>query len=231
MKYLNKLLVILAICIMLSVTISGCKTTNKVKLNDFSINMDSPQIPIKEIELQMDTAMGFGKLKKQNVTVLYFPQEDAVCLRYKYESYTYHQFWNKRGRLGFVSALQNYNIDYEARDLQRNSANSLQNYGIVRGYLVWQQLSIFVQAHANMNLELGYTFNDRSPYFTVYQRNAEYIDVRGMDSPRTSPNITMYFTRAQAAELAEIFEQYIITGDEDETGLPAAKDDVPKDDY
>jgi hypothetical protein len=202
-------------------------------MEDFPVNLNSPQIEIGEIEFQLEPIIGLGKLKKQNATVLYFPQEDAVCLKYKYEFFNYHQFWNKRGRLGFTSALQNYNLDYDARNLQRNSGKTMQKYGIVRGYLVWQQLSFTVQARANMNIELGYTFKDRAPYFTAYQRNAEYTDDLTRES-RTSLNIIMYFTRAQAAELAELFEQYITPDMQDineEIDIYSDKTDVPKDIY
>jgi len=232
MKSINKLIIILS----LGVTISACKTNNTVRVENFSVNMNSPQVIIGEIDLQFETMMGFGKLKKQNVTVLYFPKEDAVCLRYKYEFYTYNQFWSRKGRGGFINALRTYNEDYEARNLQKDANKSQLKYGTVRGYLVWQLISFTVQAYANMNVDLGYTFKDRSPYFTIYQRDAEYIDTRTRDNNRSSPNITMYFTRAQAAELSELFELYIIpdTNLQDEyqeANTPTEKNDVPKDAY
>jgi len=246
MRFLKKLPVILFLC----VSISACKTTKAVKAEDFKVNINSPQSVVGEIELQLDTLMGMGPIKKQTVTVLYFPREDAICLKYKYEFYTYHQFWDKRGRLLFINALQKYNEDYDARNLKRNSAQSLQKYGTIRGYLVWQLISYTVQAYANMDVDLGYIFKDRSPYFSVYQREAEFInELIGNDNVgpgsegksggnnRTSPAITMYFTRAQAAELADIFEQYTIPDnylpdDYEEFNIPPPKkDDVPRDDY
>jgi hypothetical protein len=238
MKFINKLLIIFSLC----VTISACSTTaNRAKIENFTVNMNSPQVAIGEIEAQFETLMGFGKLRKQNISVIYFPREDVICLRYKFEFYTFNQFWSKRGRLSFINALQKYNEDYAARDLQRNDGKSKLKYGIVRGYLVWQQLSFTVQARANMNVELGYTFNERAPYFSIYQRDAEYIDAITRDSNRTSPNITIYFTRAQAAQLAEIFEQYIIPdidmlneyNEYEETDIPAkaANDEAPRDEY
>jgi len=231
MKSINKLLIILA----LSVTISACNTTNRAIVEDFTVNMSSPQVTIGEVELQFDTVMGLGKLKKQTASVIYFPKEDVVCLKYKYELYTFHQFWNKRGRLNFISALQRYNEDYSARNLQKSNNKSLLKYGVVRSYLVWQMLSFTVQARANMNIELGYTFKDKSPYFTLHQRTAEYFDDRSRDSNKSSPIITMYFTRAQAAELSALFEQYIIKGeipDEyQESYLPAKETDPAKDAY
>jgi len=226
----------LAIILFIGLSLSACKTGGVVKIEELKVNMSSPQSVIGEVELQLETLMGMGSLKKQNVSVIYFPKEDAVCLKYKYEFYTYNQFWDKRGRIGFINALQMYNEDYEARNLQRKSNKTQQKYGTVRGYLVWQQLSFTVQASANMNIDLGYIFNDKSPYFSVYQRAAEYIDKNARDNNRTSPSITMYFTRAQAAELAEIFEQYItpdnnLTDEYGEPDTPAKKDDIPRDDY
>ena len=231
MKSINKLLIILA----LSVTIISCNTLLNTRVEDFTVNMNSPQIAIGEVDVQFETLMGLGKLKKQTASVLYFPKEDVVCLKYKYELYTFHQFWNKRGRLNFISALQKYNVDYDARDLQKSNGKSQLKYGVVRSYLVWQMLSFTVQAHANMNIELGYTFKDKSPYFTLHQRSAEYIDERSRDNNKTSPIITIYFTRAQAAELSKLFENYIIQGeipDEyQESYLPAKANDPAKDAY
>jgi hypothetical protein len=206
MKSIKKLLIILS----LGVTISACVTGARAKNEDFTVNMNSPQITIGEAEFQLETLMGLGKLRKETASVIYFPREDVICVKYKFDFYTYNQFWNKKGRLNFINALQKYNEDYDARDLQMNVGKTQRKYGIIRGYLVWQQLSFTIQARANMNVELGYTFKDRSPYFSVYQRDAEYIDSITRDNNRTSPNVTLYFTRAQAAKLAEIFEQYII---------------------
>jgi len=240
MKFFKKLPIIL----FLVISISACKTSDAVKVEDFKVSMKSPQSVVGEIELQLDTLMGMGQLKKQAVSVLYFPKEDAICLKYKYEFYTYYQFWDRRGRLNFINALQKYNEDYEARNLQRNYNKSQQKYGTIRSYLVWQLISFTLQAHANMNIDLGYTFKDRSPYFSVYQREAKYTDSSdNRDNDRSSPALTMYFTRAQAAELSEIFEQYIIPDnhlpvDEEAPNtppankdIPAIKDDIPKDDY
>jgi len=231
MKSIYKLLIILA----LSVTIIACNTTNKVKIEDFTVNMDSLQIPIGEVDIQFETLMGLGKLKKYNVSVLYFPKEDVVCLKYTYEYNTFHMFWNKRGRLNFISALQKYNEDYNARNLQKGDNKSRRKYGIIRGYLVWQMFSFSVQAHGGMNVELGYNFKDKSPYFTVFQRSAEFLSERSRDGNRSSPTLTMYFTRAQAAELSAFFEKYVLQGetfdDYQESIIPAKETTPSKDIY
>jgi len=237
MKFTKKLIIILSVVVLFS----ACKTTGRVKVEDFKVSMNSPHSKIGEVELQMETLMGMGKLKKQTADVLYYPREDAVCIKYKYEFYNYNQFWDKKGRLLFINALQKYNDDYSARDLQAKSNKSQQKYGTVRGYLVWQQFSFTVQAFANMNVDLGYTFKEKSPYFTIYQRETEYIDKNARDHNRTSPNVTLYFTRAQAAELSAIFEQHVLADDNlqddyesedyEEADTPVKESDVPKDEY
>jgi len=230
MKFFKKLVFIFSLCIIAS----ACKNAPKVKIEDFTVNMSSPKNKIGEIDLQTDQFFGLGSFKKQNADVFHYPKEDVICLVYKYEFYTYNQFWDKKGMLKFINALKKYNEDYNAHNLQKNN-KSQQKYGSLRGYLVWQQLTITVQAFANMDIDLGYTFKNNSPYFTIYQRAAEYFDDRARDNNRISPNLTMFFTRAQAAALAEIFEQYINDANLPEFGYeedtPSAKNEVPKDEY
>jgi len=231
MKSINKIIIILA----LSVIISSCNTTKRAIVEDFTVNMDSPQVTIGEVYIQFETMMGLGSLKKNTVSVLYFPKEDVVCLKYNYEYNTFHQFWNKKGRLYFINALQKYNEDYNARNLQKSDKKSRRKYGIIRGYLVWQMFSFSVQAHGGMNVELGYNFKDKSPYFTVFQRTAEYLSPRSRDGNRSSPTLTMYFTRAQAAELSALFEQYVLQGetldDYQDAYIPAVETNPNKDVY
>jgi len=190
----------------------SCNTIKTPK-EEFTVDLRSPQIPVGEIELQFDTFLSLIGLKKETIAVSYFPLEDAVCLEYREEFVTYHQFWSYDGRLEFISALEKYNKDFEERNLAGNSRKSLRNYGVVEGYLIWQMSRITIQARANMEMELGYRFRSisrsvsRTPYFTVNQRAAEYTEELSRDNNRTSPEITMFFTRAQAAELAAFFDQ------------------------
>jgi hypothetical protein len=242
MKFFKKLVFILFLCLI----IGACKTTTraKVQVQDFKVNMKSPNSSVGSVELQFGTMFGIGNISKRNIDVLYFPKEDAVCLKFNYEFYNYYQFWDKKGRLAFLEALQRYNEDYETRKLDRKE-KAQKKYGTVRGYLVWQQLSFTIQARSNNYIDLGYSFQSNSPYFTLYQRATEYVDPTTKDNVKVSANIPMYFTRAQAASLAEIFEQYKATpeanysddsdwyeyDDYSEINTPPAKKEVPKDAY
>jgi len=172
----------------------------------FIVSLTSPHIELGEIELQFDTFLSLSGLKKEKISVLYYPQEDAVCLRFRYELVTYHQFWNRKGRQEFITALEKYNEDYDARELITNTRRSRRIYGLVEGYLIWQMYSFTTQARAQSYVDLGYMFKDRAPYFTIYQRQAEYMEGHSRDNYRTSAIVTKYFTRSQAAELAEFFK-------------------------
>jgi hypothetical protein len=229
-----KFIVVLLI-IILGLTLSACNSSaNRVEQEVFTVNMNSLQIPIGEIEVQFATALGFGGLRKNTVEVIYFPREDAVALQYRRDFITYHQFWSRNGRAAFINALQQYNEDFDARNLNRNGGRrTLRTYGVAEGFLVWQQWALAVQARGNMNKEFGYTFRERLPYFTVNQREADYEDPLSRDNNRTSMVITMFFTRAQAAELAVLFDQHFLRELASPESLitPSSNRDPARDDY
>jgi hypothetical protein len=59
-----------------------------------------------------------------------------------------------------------------------------------------------------MNIELGYYFRDRAPFFAITQLEAHYESPTFFrDDDMISPEIPIFFTRAQAEELAEFFSQ------------------------
>ena len=188
------------------VFLCACGTLSQPR-EKFTVSLKSPQVPIGEAELQFDRFMTFGRLKKESVEVIYFPREDAVCLKYRREMTTYHQFWSYSGRQTFITALERYNRDYNERNLITKNRKTIREYGVVEGYLIWQMFSFTVQAQGNMNVQMGYQFRDDAPYFSVNQREAEYKEEMSRDNNRTSTAVTMYFTRAQAAELAALFDQ------------------------
>jgi hypothetical protein len=200
-----KITYLLAAFLALSLTFSACGTVRTPK-KEFIVDVNSPKIEIGEIEAQIDRLLSIGGLRKINVSVSYYPQEDAVCLKYVADLMTYYHFWSREGRAAYIVALAQYNEDYAARNLVRNDLRTFKKYNIIQGYLVWQLHQYAIRARGNMNVELGYSFRNRSPYFTVNQRDAEYIDSIGSDNNRTSPTIPMYFTRAQAEELAALFD-------------------------
>jgi hypothetical protein len=65
-------------------------------------------------------------------------------------------------------------------------------------------MSFSNHARGLSRLDFGYRFKDRSPYFTVTQSEAKDTYVNPKNS---STQVTMYFTRAMAQELAALFDE------------------------
>jgi hypothetical protein len=195
--------------IILIIILGSCATTPQEKIRRFTVDINSHEIPIGEVELQIDK-MFFGGIKKINAEVFYYPFEDAVCLKYKTDIFIYYQFWSVAGRNLFVSSLDIYNEDYTDRNLNPSDRKTKNLYGTIEGYLYWQQSSISRRFYANMDIELGYFFRERAPFFTVTQKLTTYIDRASKERNSTSQEVSMYFTRAQAAQLAGLFSQELL---------------------
>jgi len=198
-------------CLLIALLLGSCATGEKQKPEEFIVDLNSHNFQIGEIETQLMSFIGLGPLKKSPVAVLYYPNEDAVCLRYRHEFITYNQYWNRSGRQLFIKALEKYNEDYDARNLNSNAGSKGRKaYGTADGYLIWQQFSFSVLAKGSVKIEIGYIFKENLPYFYMNQLDAEYIDPLIRDHNRTSAKIPFHFTRAQAAGVAALFDQSVI---------------------
>jgi len=196
----------------LALAFAACPSTPRRTPGKFSVDLSSPQFPAGEIETQIDRTFPLTGIRKIAVAVSYFPGDDAVCLRYRSDFFTYNQFWSPEGREAFLAALEKYNEDYATRDLDSGNRRSKSKYGVIEGFLAWQMQSFTRRVTANMNVELGYSFKDRAPYYAVTQKLTSYVDNISKENDMNSQEITMYFTRAQAQELAELFDPEYLRG-------------------
>ena len=191
--------------ISIAISLAACSSTRTVK-EQLSVDLKSPSISVGTVGAQFDKFLSIGGLRKSNIAVNYFPNEDAVCLQYKSELITYYQFWDKANRDAFVSALEKYKEDYAQRNLGKSSRKTKRNYGTFEGYIIWQLSQYTVPAYGYPKIEIGYYFKDKSPYFSINQRKAEFLDELSQ-SKKESLEIMIYFTRAQADSLAALFDQ------------------------
>ena len=210
-------------------------TTTQVKEDPFTVDIRSPRIPISTIEAHFDRFLNIGGLTANEIIVEYFPLEDAVSLQFKAEFVTYHQFWNSTAREAFISALEQYNQDFQQRNLNtRNSKKTARKYGLVPTYITWQATRFSVLADGNTEIEIGYRFRNadggRAAFFTLTQREVYYEDQHSREDNRTSQNLMIYFTRIQAEQLAEIFDpafiQTLRSGESTEASQPGIEFDV-----
>ena len=198
---------VLLICFL--ILFSSCATERVIE-EPFEVSLKSPRIPAGTIDAQFDRV--FGGLRRENIEVSYFPREDAVCLEFRIDSMTYYQFWSSKGRETFILALEAYKEDYLQKAFNRSSRKTKRHYDTVKGFLIWQAFRFTIQASAEVNIDLGYFFKENRPYFSVNQREAYYLDPIARSDNRRSNEITMYFIRSQADELAAIFNPEYLRG-------------------
>jgi hypothetical protein len=199
-KFLIILTITLALC--------ACNTTGRAEKEVFTVNFNSPQIPMGELEIQINAPFPLPGIRKHVATLIYYPEEDAVCLQYVSDLITYYQCWSRKGRAAFINALEEYKNDYDTRNLSTTGRNQTrQKYGVVQGFLMWRMHRFALLARAEVRIDLGYLFVSNAPYFTLYQWDAHYVDRALSDNNRNSSRLPLYFTRSQADELALRFDQ------------------------
>jgi len=201
---------ILSILLLVFMFVS-CNTTPKQPPPPpkLTVNLSSPQVPLGAVDMQIDRTFPLSGLRRVNIDVIYFPNEEAVCLKYRSDFFTYHQFWDQDSRQVFLAALETYGEDYTNRNLDSNSRTSRTIYGNVESFLIWQEFQFTKQYRGNMSIDIGYFFRERSPYFCVTQKQATFTDPIH-NTQHNSQNVPMYFTRAQAGELAVFFDEELL---------------------
>jgi len=180
----------------------------------FTVNVNSPYITAGNIEAQFNRAFPLPGVSKENIAVIYYPFDDAVCLQFKSNFISYQQFWDRRGRIAYLSALEKYNQDFTNQKLKSRNNNKTKNlYGrIDESFLIWYMHRYSTTYSGNMGVELGYYFRDNSPFFAVTLLEADYISPTfDKEKNSSSPVIPIFFTRAQAEELAQMFDQDFLT--------------------
>jgi hypothetical protein len=185
-----------------------CSCSSTPKEEPFSVDLNSPRFKAGSVEVYLDNFLSIGNLKKNDVTVYYYPLEDAVCLQFNVMYVHCNQFWDRDGRDAFVKAFERYQEEYEQRKLiKKGNRKTRQMYGTVQGFFTWKKTSIGIQAHGYPKIKLGYQFEGQSVFFTTTQLESYYEDPQGHSRNQTSQITVLYFTRAQAEELTVLFKQ------------------------
>jgi hypothetical protein len=208
MKYITILALVLSL--------GACTLKRAVNEEPFIVNFESPRIEVGKFEAQFDKTVAMMGLRQVEVTVSYYPVEDAVCLQYRVDLMTYYLFWSDKGREAYLSALEKYKEDFTQRNLKpRGNRNTRRNYGKADCYLIWQAGAFLTRSRASNVTELGYDIkniddNNKASFFTLWQRESIFTNELAQTERRNSPNIQIYLTRAKADELAEFFKQDLL---------------------
>jgi len=203
MKYLTLLVTALFVCSCLSAP---------PPQKSFSVNLKSPRNKTGETEGYLSGISSFGTMKKIPINVFYYPDDDAVCLQFKYEFTDCNQFWDRAGREAFVGALQTYEVEFEQRKLANSNRKNRNAYGTVPGFFAWKRTIVSQQLSATTDIGLGYQFRKKSVFFSTTQSEAVFQDPMASRTVETQREMIMYFTREQARALAVLFNQELLLG-------------------
>jgi hypothetical protein len=148
------------------------------------------------------------RIRQIPLTLSFDPSSGMVCVQFRYQTVLYRQYWDPANRARFISAVERYHADYEARNLpERKRLRSRRAYDVFKGLTEWGTFQFTVNARSRPRIYLGYAFQGNNPYFLVTQMPAKSEIVIDDDMERNSLQIELYFTRAMATALAQLFEQ------------------------
>ena len=177
-----------------------------------TVDIRSPRCTAGSVEAYFDKFLSATGMKAETLNVYYYPDDDVVCLHYKVDLINYYQFWSRDNRDEFISGLQQYKEDFEQRALINKNRQTRGMYGRVLGYSIWELSRIASQGRSHPDIEIGYSFRNRSPFFSLTQREAENENTMSKDSYQNSITQVIYFTIAQAEQLAILFQQDYLEG-------------------
>jgi len=189
--------------------ITSCAVTPPAQ--PFTVGTSSASYKAGDIEAYFDNDFLKIKLKKRDVAVSYFPDDDAVCLQFKILNVDCRQYWSRAGRNAFTAALEQFKTDYEQKRLEKQTHKTSSIYGSAQGYFTWKMLKFTSLASGSPEIKLGYYLRDNAAFFATTQ---ESVDYKLPDENRvmTYGETIVYFTRAQAEALTTLFNQDYLEG-------------------
>jgi hypothetical protein len=149
-----------------------------------------------------------SRLRQTEILLTYHPRTDSVVFQFPYQTVTYRQYWNTINRETLLAAISRYQSDFAAKNLPVMSRSRMRRaYGTLEAVTEWGTFRFMVNAQAHPKVELGYTFEQNSPYFVITQREAKNEFVTNDDMQNSSLRVTLFFTRAMLEDLAAALDQ------------------------
>ncbi|MDR0719721.1 MAG: hypothetical protein LBF78_08810 [Treponema sp.] len=165
---------------------------------------DRNPVLLGEITIETnDSFFSAGKNEAVQVSVYWYPGDNAAALEIPFQYIKFLQYWDKSAREVFFEAFKSFKKDLEELNFNLSGAKARRAYGSIRGLTEWRSLPVTGAFKAFPYYEFGYHKAGDAVFFTIIQTDAEEVTFSSMDLE--SPRIAALFTPAQAESLAEIF--------------------------
>ena len=182
----------------------SCNTLEPNKYPNMVADADPFSVGTAEVEFDRPFS---SKVNKVVIEAIFHPRLNAVSLEFKYQLLKYRQFWDSPARKQFAASLELYKRDFEDRKLIDNYRKTRDIYGRTKGRVEWEAFKFTKTRVANPTIELGYRYKENTPFFATLMRGTKEETSELDNSATNSAQINMYFTRAQADEMAKLFDQ------------------------
>ncbi|MCL2608397.1 MAG: hypothetical protein FWD94_00615 [Treponema sp.] len=189
--------------------------------------------PVKAgtVNVVLDKSLGLG-LATVEAEVVFHPRLNAVSLEFRHELTTYRQFWDPAARRQFVLAVGMYGGDFTSRSLVNRYRQTRSVYGKVTGRMEWQTIRFTTTYVSDATIEIGYRFRKNSPFLATFSRFSLSENDRNSGGRASGDSsLSVYFTRAQAAELAGLFDQEFLLSLIDPSGIEVGPEPETWDEY
>jgi hypothetical protein len=166
---------------------------------------DMDPVPVMSLSGEFDKFLAIG-IDQKDISLIFHPRTNEVSLDFTYETIKYRLFWKQRVREQFIASVNQYDADYTAHILIQKSSKTRSVYGKAASGLEWRTFS-FSRNRSSPVVTFGYTFKNETPYYTVTLEEGKNDIAGNGDSQFNSRRFRIYFTRAQAASLADALNQ------------------------
>lgn len=151
----------------------------------------------------------FGVLGEKEAKIILYLKDSTIGIGTGYQGVYYYSLYDQNSRAKFVNAYNQYLSDFENKKLIRGKSNKTQRaYGTSKVNLRWGTIESSTPNNGTGTMYFGYVFEKNSPYFVITMQpvyNKHYDDVQE-STTRESIYYRIYFTKAQAKDLADCFD-------------------------
>lgn len=166
-----------------------------------------------------------GNLETKDSVLNFAPRANVVVVNFPAQGAKYALSLKPETRTAIADAITRYYADFDQRTLQKKGRERKSIYGTAPSALTWGVASFIPSSAKSLPvLQLGYTFIDDSPYFTITMPASKNIKLTS-DSDYTakeSMEIILYFTRAQAERFSSLMAKENLDKEIAARNVPAA---------
>jgi hypothetical protein len=186
--------------------VSGGRTLNLPKQDNWFARF----VTGGQKDIEMDSSKIFqltmvGSLRQEDAEAIYNIESGYSGFSAMYQSAWTHLLFADVTRKAFSSSVQQYLADFEAKKLDREDTSSYKTYGEYPVKIQWGTIPGMMSGYADTNVQFGYEFKNRSPYFSVtVWKTANAMEQDGTSEVPESNTIHFYMTKSQASQMADL---------------------------